>query len=781
MISCDKTQKVSGKSRSRSFLLLAAIILFHLINNLIWLHSDNTYLLNDSHSYFLFSFKVFDSLRQHAFPWLSDIFNDFTAYRWHGVFVQYLTAPFYFLFGVSEDAGAMVNNALFLTVLIFSIYGLGRVLFDERVGLLAAFTVSMYPLVFNQLRIYMLDLPLTAMVALSIFLLLKSEYLSNKKYSCLFAIASGFGLLTKFNFVLFIFGPVCLVFCKILKKEGQRRVGRHIAMVFLLVVLISFAFYRLKFWEVIDRIYRCSWFYAVRFYPGESLLSILGRSLSMGKDFLFWFIQDCVNNSVSFVFFVPFLVGCFAKNRQKTVLFLWLVPPLLILAFFFHYPNINRYFMPVLPAMALFSSAGIMALKNIRLRRSLAVIAVTLASLQFFAISYKLDFLPKKINLRMPFLTADGFVSFPLFLFNREIFTVYRSGPDAFSYPMKRDRMNDEILNVVLKDSAGSRGKIRIFFIGVNAEYYDPIAYESAIKKLPIIIDLVSLSEEGEYRGNSLIPLMITLADYVVFIREQKRDKALPFFARQRLAQANMLFGKNIGSFDPIKKFTSQNGSTLVLYKKKQAFVKIVKGELEFYFRAGVAKIYYRNNEITRDIGFDMSFKSGGKRYFAPDFQWDTIESSPGRLTAYAKNQDLPLSVTWEFDIRNEHEIGWKVSMEAQSPQKIRKLYLNLFLVKDYSQRASSPRKGISSLKNIYHFERIDMPGPKIRSIVLSSPKEKGLSAVMFSVDVSLDAALFPKWRNDLKVIGFGKKEKEVSLEKQTIFSGLISFLSEEP
>ncbi|MBU2222364.1 MAG: glycosyltransferase family 39 protein, partial [Candidatus Omnitrophica bacterium] len=201
-------------------LFLTAIILFHLINNLIWLFLDKTYLIYDSWYHFLLSLKVFDYLQQGFFPWLSDILGGVVYFRWHGVLVGYLTAPFYFIFGLTQDSGVMISSSIFLTILVLSTFGVGKVLFDRRVGLLAAFLVSMYPLVFNNLRVYMLDVPLTAMVVLSVYLLLKSENLTNKKYTFLFAFASGLGLLIKFNFALFILGPLAPSIYRAFKKKG---------------------------------------------------------------------------------------------------------------------------------------------------------------------------------------------------------------------------------------------------------------------------------------------------------------------------------------------------------------------------------------------------------------------------------------------------------------------------------------------------------------------------------------------------------------------------------
>lgn len=329
-----RLEKYSDGKINWSIYSLLAIILFHLINNFIWLHLDNTYLFHESYNHFLLSAKVFYYLQQQTFPWLSDILGGVGYFRWHGVLVGYLTAPFYFIFGLTQDSGVMVNSSIFLTILVFSTFGIGKVIFDKRAGLLAAFLVSMYPLVFNHLRVYLLDIPLTSMVALAVLLLLKSENLTNKKYSCLFAVASGFGLLIKFNFVLFILGPLSMALYKIFKKNIFKQAKWNMTIIVFILILLSFGFYRLKFGEVAGRIVECSWLSDHIFYRGDSLASILQRWLILGKDYLPFLLQDCFNNSVLPVFFILFLFGVFTFDGQRKILFIWLALPLFFLAFF---------------------------------------------------------------------------------------------------------------------------------------------------------------------------------------------------------------------------------------------------------------------------------------------------------------------------------------------------------------------------------------------------------------------------------------------------------------
>jgi len=752
---------------------LVAIILFHFINNLIWLHLDQTYLLDDAHWHFLFSLRVFDFLRERIFPSLAEISNNYFAFRWHGILVGYLTAPFYFIFGLTQDSAVIISSSIFLSILVLSIYGVGKTLFDKRTGLLSAFLVSMYPLVFNHMRTYMLDLPLTSMVVLSVFLLLKTEGFTSRKYSCLFAVISGLGLLIKFNFALFILGPLAIIIYKLLRKNGFKQTWRNMALVLFIIVLISFRFYGLKFWEVANRIYSCSWFYTINFYPRISFIYILQNYLTVGKDYLFFFLRDCFNNSVSPMLFILFSFGIFANNKHRGILFAWLGFPVFLLAFLFYYPDQSRYFMPVLPVLALISSAGIMTLQSVKLRRMFITLVVGLGCFQYFAISYRIYFLPKQIQMKIP---LGHNRSLPIMVFKRDLDMGFRSGVDTFSYPARIEDKNEELLNEILENSNNLQNKINVFFMGSNVRIYQPFIYEAFVRKLPIAINYVPLSEEEKYKDQTLEVYNILRADYVVVTRG-RRNQGAPLFIKKRLEESSLFFERNIGKFKLIKEFNFTNGDSLLLYKKKnQNYSRIVKNNLEVFFKDGIVRIVYHGKEITSNVGLEVSFTLEGKHYSNPYFQWSSEFVSHKSLIIYAKAEDLPLLMKWELSLENSRKIDWKVSIDTLLKNKIDNLYLTLFLTPRYTEWESFLGKKEFGSRNIHVFEEIRLLDSRTKSVILYSSKEKTLPKIMFSADNYSDVLPFVKWRNDLRGIGFYVKTKSQPLDKQNIFSGIISF-----
>ncbi len=217
--------------------VLVALVVFHAVNNWLWLTTNVTVLGWDVPSHLGTSF-IYDTILRPFGPKTL-----FAAVTWHPNRppLYFLSAvPLYRFFGLSGDVGTMVN-VLYLAVLFGSVYGIGRRLGGRRVGLLAAFVVATLPMIYAISRYFYLELALTAIVALSIYLLLTSDGFENRAASLLFGLSFGLGLLTKRTYLAFVFAPLCLVVIrsKALESLKQRwRSGLHLEIKEILLALV---------------------------------------------------------------------------------------------------------------------------------------------------------------------------------------------------------------------------------------------------------------------------------------------------------------------------------------------------------------------------------------------------------------------------------------------------------------------------------------------------------------------------------------------------------------
>lgn len=211
---------------SRDHIALALLWLFHVASNLSWLWQDQRTPFADVPDHLTNAFRVADIL---AHPGLDVLTRLAEVSDVRPPFLYVVTAPFLWLFGRSDDVANLANQ-LFLAVLLFSTYGIGRLLFAKRgrwVGLAAAALLSFFPLVFTFARIYYADLALAGIVSLAIWFLLKSERFQQRPYAVAFGLTVAAGMLTKQMFFAFLLGPSILVGVQALMLPWPARSDRQ--------------------------------------------------------------------------------------------------------------------------------------------------------------------------------------------------------------------------------------------------------------------------------------------------------------------------------------------------------------------------------------------------------------------------------------------------------------------------------------------------------------------------------------------------------------------------
>jgi len=112
-----------------------------------------------------------------------------------------------FFFGVNEYSGYLVIT-MFLLLLVVSVFLICKKIEGNVAALLSAGMIASAPIVLEYSRSFMLDLPLAAMTALSVYLYLQTEEFDRLRYSILFAVAFSFGMLTKWTFCFSIFHSI---------------------------------------------------------------------------------------------------------------------------------------------------------------------------------------------------------------------------------------------------------------------------------------------------------------------------------------------------------------------------------------------------------------------------------------------------------------------------------------------------------------------------------------------------------------------------------------------
>jgi 4-amino-4-deoxy-L-arabinose transferase-like glycosyltransferase len=191
-----------------------------------WLTGDSSIPIYDAGSHLETVFIFHDMLRSGN---LLGPFNYEYPYPPFGTMVGVLAT---FIGGVNVAAPIIGENLLFVSLLTLGVYRTGRLLFGARAGLLAVVFVLGSPLLIAQFHVFMLDAPETALVAVSIWLLLACKDFSDPRLAAPAGLAVGIGMLIKVQYPAFVAGIVLIA----LLRGGWRNYRGLIA--FALVALI---------------------------------------------------------------------------------------------------------------------------------------------------------------------------------------------------------------------------------------------------------------------------------------------------------------------------------------------------------------------------------------------------------------------------------------------------------------------------------------------------------------------------------------------------------------
>jgi MFS family permease len=151
----------------------------------------------------------------------------------------------------SDAASAQSVVLVFLGLGMAAVYLLGRRLAGSTEGVVAAVVFGCAPfVVFSALR-FQLDLPLAAMVALALFVVLQTDGFTRLGWSLAAGVVFGLGMLTKPPFAAYIIVPVLLVAAS---SQRRRRGAAYAALAILVGAALSVPWYGPRLFGLLPQI-----------------------------------------------------------------------------------------------------------------------------------------------------------------------------------------------------------------------------------------------------------------------------------------------------------------------------------------------------------------------------------------------------------------------------------------------------------------------------------------------------------------------------------------------
>lgn len=456
-------------------------------------------------------------------------------------FAPILTSFLYCLFGTPVKV-AIMSNMVFLFILILSIYKIGTLMFNRHAGLLACVLILLFPLVLSQSVLYMPDLPLTSMVAFSMFTLIKSDYFKNTKFSIISGLSFGLGMLTKWTYLFFVLGPIFYAVFKAFYSESSQQYGvkepwylRKSLRNIILFVIISIVTFGPYYFPILPALI-------------EETFKYSHGALAHGPDSLFSFAsalfypvalwKDMITPFGFILFIIGMVLLSFSKNGYKTLLFVWTLVPYFIFTFVIQ-NKVPRYMMPWLTPISLI----------------ICFCISKIASINVLGGSIKLERYAIFLSL----------IIFAIF-FSEEDLRLTNSIINSSEENWKINEMVSVLEENMVKSKTNHSTQIPMYLGVIPDHYYingQTLRYYVTLRELPL--NVIKLQN---YTGTAFEEFVEKFHRYDYILTKSSSNIEVTSF-QQSIDDMNKFFYSHKDDFEPLKTFHEPDGSDVSIFKRK--------------------------------------------------------------------------------------------------------------------------------------------------------------------------------------------------------------------
>lgn len=484
--------------------LLVLLCLFHVFANLWWLRADNHSILSDESLHMGYARDYYTDLFLRPDVPLDERLADmFNRQAYYPPLMHLTGALLMGLFGYGQDTMAFAGT-LYFVVLLLGVRAFAGLFLSRWHALYATFVASCTPLVFGASRNFMTDYPSAALVVWCLYLLARTDCFTRTGWVFGFALVNAAALLSRQTSLVFYLPPCALLVVLGLARGGQRRIVALNAVLCLVVSGALVVPWHLHHYAFLKE------FWLEQFYGGQGLMTGPGSGggvwLLRGTMALIvsavavalahvwvWKKQTVLNalarprtllclqwlfpvlvvvallisrrlggyagllldNGVFLPLFLLVLAGMPLSFRLRkhpmpvVLLHLWLVGGFMGLAVLFS-SQVSRYLVPLAPAVAIFTTIALVAIRGPVLRRAAlaglaAVLLLTYAKLTFPGAPGpgRVGLQPKATPGSRPTLLSCGWP-----LYKDHVI----AGDYAFHAAQRRDGFADRILSAMVRD-----------------------------------------------------------------------------------------------------------------------------------------------------------------------------------------------------------------------------------------------------------------------------------------------------------------------------------------
>lgn len=194
---------------------LFALLVLHFFANLSWILINNAPTLWDPSNHTYISLLIADRLKDF------DPIGILYTSNYYPIFIHFLAALPLVIFGQSIKIAQFTGTVFFIITLSIIYIYLKHITKNPKIAFFSTCLFSLFPVIYDQSRLLMLDIPSVGIFFLTLLFLDKSGYLKDTKYSLLAAFTTGLLAMTKWT-PLFFLGIPFLVTLVLFFKSNQK-------------------------------------------------------------------------------------------------------------------------------------------------------------------------------------------------------------------------------------------------------------------------------------------------------------------------------------------------------------------------------------------------------------------------------------------------------------------------------------------------------------------------------------------------------------------------------
>ena len=452
--------KVIKEPKIRIMLILSMLLLFHGFNNYYILTRSRYSLAPDSMHFLKRSDKICQILKDTRL----DPGSIYSAYDkiYEDDFkppLFFVTGSPFFLFTFDKNIAAM-SNLIYMAILLFSTYGIGKKLYGYKTGLLSAFLVSMFPTVFALSRIFLVDFALASMVALTFYLFILNRFQS-LKFSLLTGVVIGLGSLVKQSYFIFLL-PILLYFFSSRDNFANKEVLRGFFLAIIVGLALSVSYYSRNSYDYYHFAFQITNYSSPYFYFD----TLLNRQL------LPFF-------SVLFLIALPF-------SFRKNTIFLPIMIFAILIVFSLSPNKSDRFILPIFPYVAVIISGFMLSLKGAK--KPLVAALFFISFFQYFMVCYGKT-LPQLHNITKKVFSDTLDKDFTE---NRGLFSIVDEGDWQSE--------SEKIIKIVSGSKAKIGKTLRVLPIVQEWRIATSLEYLAKNKKLKVEFEKVTTNSDFKFR-----------------------------------------------------------------------------------------------------------------------------------------------------------------------------------------------------------------------------------------------------------------------------------------